>query len=186
VTFWHTVLLTINFLTSSLQYSIVVSEFLEDEINDVRSLKVACEESQLFISINIIERPRVSRRLVEKCYPWSLVNGQIWDRLCEIVESSTNLRLIEASYHVGAPTDIPLEMLFDRLKHKQSSLELGLVEVELHDIFSHPQYQTMMRDVKYYLEHNPVAQLHIYVSMPTDVLNAPVIARLLEGFVVSY
>jgi hypothetical protein len=77
-------------------------------------------------------------------------------------------------------------MLFDRLKHKQSSLELGLVEVELHDIFSHPQYQTMMRDVKYYLEHNPVAQLHIYVSMPTDVLNAPVIARLLEGLEIQY
>jgi hypothetical protein len=54
----------------------------------------------------------------------------------------------------------------------------GLVELELHDIFSHPQYQTMMWDVRYYLKHNPVAQLRIYVSMSTTVLHAPVIARL--------
>ena len=127
-------------------------------------LKVACEVSRLLISIDV-DRPS----WIEKSYPWSLVNGQIWDRLCEIVESSTNLRRIVVYYHVGAPTNVPLEMLFDRLKHKQSSLELGVVEVELHDIFSHPQYQTMMLDVRYYLEHNPVAQLLIYVRMSTTV-----------------
>ena len=153
----------------------------------ITSLQVDCEESELLISIQIIpNRPRVSPRQVEKYYPWSLLNGQIWDRLCEIVESGTRLSHLSVSIKAGAPTDIPLEMLFDRLKHKQSPRKLGLVQVVLHDIFSHHQYQTMMRDVKYYLEHNPVAILYMYVSMPTTVLHAPVIARLLEGLVIYY
>jgi hypothetical protein len=78
------------------------------------------------------------------------------------------------SINAGAPTDIPLEMLFDRLRHKQSSLELLL-----HNIFAHQQFLAIMRDVRYYLYHNPEAQLDIVfwdMSIPVD--DAPSIVRL--------
>ena len=71
----------------------------------ITSLQVDCEESELLISIQIT---RVSQRLVEKYYPWSLLNGQIWDRLCEIVESGTRLSHLSVSIKAGAPTELKL------------------------------------------------------------------------------
>ena len=115
------------------------------------------------------------KKLSVRDYEWESVNTKLWERLCEIVESSNTLKTLAVKYYKEAPTDVPLAILFYHLKSRRSSLDRLVL-----DIFRHDQYQTLMLDVRYFIEHHPTSILDVRCVISTQ-LHIQNVRALLEG-----